>query len=316
MEAEHWPRLRVEDFDLAATLDSGQVFHWSAHECGGMAGFLGSVGEIPVFLAQEGDTIVAPTTRELEAARPYFGLDHDLAAIKATFPPDDPHLAAAVAFSPGLRICLQPKWECLATFMTSSLKQVPQIRRISLRLRERFGKRLRSGDGTEVFAYPGPDALAGAGEEALRACGLGYRAKGLCLAAERIARAEVSLEALAALDDAAALAALCSFHGVGEKIARCTLLFAYGRSGAFPVDVWIGRVLREWYFKRRRRPPGDRELKRFVERHFGEYAGYAQQYLFHFARKNAKRGRSASNVPTAPPCPAEATPSFPRSRDR
>jgi len=300
-EADDWPRLPAEDFDLEATLDSGQVFHWSAHQSGGASGFLGSVGELPVFLAQEGDTLVAPTRGELEAAIPYFGLDRDSGAIKATFPPSDRHLAEAVAFAPGLRVCRQPRWECLATFMTSSLKQVPQIRRMSLCLRERFGKRLLWGDGTPVFAYPGPEVLAGAGEAALRACGLGYRAKGLWLAAERIARGGFSLEDVEALDDDDALEALRSLHGVGEKIAQCTLLFAYGRARAFPVDVWIGRVLREWYFKRRRRPLGDAELKRFVERHFGEYAGHAQQYLFHFARKNAKGGRAPSHVSAVPP---------------
>lgn len=294
MEAEGWHCLPVADFDLAATLDSGQIFHWSPHAWRGKSGFLGAIGDVAVFLAQEDGAVVAGSAEELAVARPYLGLDHDPAIIRATFPAGDPHLAAAVAFSPGLRIGHQPKWECLATFITSSLKQVPHIRQISLRLRERFGKALRAGDGTTLYAYPGPDVLADAGEEALRACGLGYRAKGLWLTAKRIAEGEVSLEALEALDDADLRAALRGFHGVGEKIANCTLLFAYGRLGAFPVDVWIGRVLRELYFKRRRKAPGDVELKRFVERHFGEYAGYAQQFLFHFARKNAKRERLPS----------------------
>ncbi len=291
VDEKGWHRVPVDDFDLAATLDSGQIFHWSAHEWAGKAGFLGTVGNLPVFLVQERNLIMARSAQEIEAAIPFFGLRHEMARIKATFPADDPHLAAAVAFSPGLRICLQPKWECLATFITSSLKQVPHIRQISLRLRERFGTPLRASCGATVHAYPEPSALGEAGEAELRACGLGFRAKGLHLAAERIGKGEVCLDGLDALSDEEVRAALRSLHGVGEKIATCTLLFAYGRLGAFPVDVWIGRVLRELYFKRSRKAPADGELKRFVGRHFGEYAGYAQQYLFHFARKNARKVR-------------------------
>jgi N-glycosylase/DNA lyase len=303
VDEDGWHRLPVADFDLSATLDSGQIFHWSAHEWAGKAGFLGTVGNLPVFLAQDGEMILARSAEELEAAIPYFGLGHELGAIKATFPADDPHLAAAVAFSPGLRICLQPKWECLATFITSSLKQVPHIRQISLRLRERFGIPLRSASGAIVHGYPEPSVIGSAGEAELRACGLGYRAKGLHLAAERIACGEISLDALESRDDDEVRESLRTLHGVGEKIANCTLLFAYGRLGAFPVDVWIGRVLRELYFRRRRKPPTDAELKRFVARHFGAYAGYSQQYLFHFARKNARKGASFPPSSVRPPMP-------------
>ena len=92
-------------------------------------------------------------------------------------------------------------------------------------------------------------------------------------------------------DDEAALADLCKLPGVGEKVANCVLLFAYGRLRAFPIDVWIERVLREMYFKGKRKVTVEK-LKRFSSEYFGPYGGYAQQYLFHHARKTY---RSASN---------------------
>ncbi|MCB1089323.1 MAG: 8-oxoguanine DNA glycosylase, partial [Verrucomicrobiae bacterium] len=203
----------------------------------------------------------------------------------ATFPASDAVLAEAIAWCPGLRLIRQPVWECLATFITSSLKQVAHIRQISLTLRQRYGERLEIA-GHRVHAYPTPAALAEAGETALRACGLGYRAVGMARTAEAIASGRADLGELESLDDDAARDWLLQFHGVGEKIANCVLLFGCGRYGAFPIDVWMDRILRERYFgPRKRQKITPRELQTWAERHFGPAAGYAQQYLFHFARK-------------------------------
>ena len=273
VETGGWP------FDLAATLGSGQVFHW--HAVGG--GHVGAVGEVPVFVKQAGSDAVACTAGTGGLMRRYLGLHADMAALTASFPQDDAALARAMAWCPGLRIVRQPVWECLATFITSSLKQVPHIRAISLRLRERFGRRLELPGLPAAHAYPSAEALADAGEAALRECGLGYRAAFLHRTAVEVAEGRFDIEAVAAMNDDAALAALCTLPGVGEKIASCALLFGYGRSGAFPIDVWIERVLRRLYFPRARKMTAQR-LKVFASRHFGPHRGWAQQYLFHWAR--------------------------------
>ena len=114
---------------------------------------------------------------------------------------------------------------------------------------------------------------------------MGYRAKSLHLAAQQIAGGEVDLAQAAKLDDEEARRFLCRFHGVGPKIADCVLLFAFDRMGAFPVDVWIERILRDRYFSASRKPPGKAQLERWAQRHFGECGGLAQQFLFHHARK-------------------------------
>ncbi|MCB1229252.1 MAG: hypothetical protein KDN19_03245 [Verrucomicrobiae bacterium] len=272
-------------FDLAQTLDSGQVFHWEPCVFEGVAGFAGCLGDEPVWVAQTGDETLAVSGSSSEKIAAYLGIAEPVAALHATFPQDDPVLTEAMAYCPGLRLIRQPVWECLATFITSSLKQVAHIRQISLNLRRRFGEP-RLIAGREIWTYPTPDAIAEAGEAALRESGLGYRAVGLHRTAEALASGNADLDALDQLDVEAARDYLLQFHGVGEKIANCVLLFGCGRYGAFPIDVWMDRILRERYFgprKRKRIKPA--ELQAWAERHFGPNAGYAQQYLFHFARK-------------------------------
>jgi N-glycosylase/DNA lyase len=269
--------LAVEDFDLDQTLDCGQVFHWRREG----PGWLGVIGTQGVYVEQRGAVLHLPRGTEA-LVRHYFALDHPLAEICATFP-DDPAMQAAREFCRGMRIVRQPAWECLATFITSSMKQVAHIAQISHTLRRRYGTAV-PWSGGDLYAYPTPEALARLSEEDLRACALGYRAKNLLGAARLVAEGRVDLAAVAQLDDEAAREELCRLPGVGVKVANCALLFGFERVRAFPIDVWIERVLREIYFPRKRKITASR-LRDFSAGYFGAYGGYAQQYLFHHARK-------------------------------
>jgi len=219
----------------------------------------------------------------------YFALDHPLAEICDSFP-KDPVMNAARDFCHGLRIIRQPKWECLATFICSSMKQVAHIRQISLALRKRFGERRKIGDQL-VHTFVSPPRLAQASEKELRDCKLGYRAKNLRATARLVSSGQAALEAWSALSDAELRKQLCALPGVGPKIANCVMLFAYERLRAFPIDVWIERVLRQHYFSRRRKTSAQR-LRQFSETYFGEHGGYAQQYLFHQARTGGRGDRA------------------------
>lgn len=274
-------RIEAPDFDLAMTLDSGQTFHWERNG----AGFIGSIADGAVYVEQHGSELRTSEGVAREV-RCYFALDHPLAQICAAFP-DDPAMSAARDYCRGLRIIRQPIWECLASFITSSMKQVAHIRQMSRALRERFGTRTMLY-GTHVYAYPPPARIAAASEPELRACGLGYRAKNLLLTAQRVSSGEADLESWRSLPDDELRARLCSLPGVGAKVANCVMLFAYERLRAFPIDVWIERVLRERYFARRRKVTAQR-LRDFCDSYFGEHGGYAQQYLFHHARKTTPR---------------------------
>jgi len=278
-------RIEAPDFDVAMTLNSGQVFHWE--KIGD--GFYGMIGDRAVYVEQRGD-ILKVRFGEMRAlpkvvAR-YFALDHPLEEICASFP-RDPVMDAARDFCRGLRIIRQPQWECLATFICSSMKQVAHIRQISQALRQRFGQR-KQICGVEVFSFPSPDALARTTERELRKCGLGYRAKNLLATAKRVASGEADLDSWRALSERQLREQLCELPGVGMKVANCVMLFAYERLVAFPIDVWIERVLRERYFVRGRKVTS-KAMAEFVANYFGAHGGYAQQYLFHHARMTGKR---------------------------
>ncbi len=271
--------------DLDATLRSGQAFGWVASPEGGWRGTIGREAVEAVPLPCGGGWKLrgaAPAT-----LRRYFGLDLDLSRVVATFP-GDTFMQESLRYAPGLRILCQPPWECLASFITSALKQVAQIQRVSHAMRERYGEPVDAPWG-KACCFPAAVALAAAGEEGLRACGMGFRARPLARTARIIASGEIRLEDLAQLSDAELEAALLTLPGVGPKIAACVMLFAYGRHGAFPIDVWMERVLRERYAPEM---ATQRELRDFARSYFGPCAGYAQQYLFHYAR-TAGAGRSA-----------------------
>ncbi len=269
------------EFSLELTLSCGQLFHWQREG----AGWLGMVGAVPIYIEQDGDRLLVSSGTETLAAH-YFALDHRLVEICASFPAD-PAMQEAARFCAGMRLVRQPKWECLATFITSSMKQVSHIAQMSHAIRRSFGVPAEGAEqrqGQPLFAYPSPARLALVTEAELRACGLGFRAKNLLATAKMVASGEVDLEAVSALDDDSARAELCRLPGVGVKVANCVLLFGYERLRSFPIDVWIERILRELYFPRKRKVTAER-LREFSETYFGPFRGYAQQYLFHHARK-------------------------------
>jgi len=297
------------DFDLEKTLDSGQVFHWE--KVG--KGFVGTIGDLPICIEQCGDALRAKmasaSSRSLRkdahaTVSSYFALDHPLAEICASFP-DDPAMNAARLFCRGLRIIRQPKWECLATFICSSMKQVAHIRQISLALRRRFGDRRKVGDHV-VYTFPPAERIGRATENDLRECALGYRAKNLLATARLVSSGDCDLGSWSALSDPDLREKLCSLPGVGAKIANCVILFAYQRLGAFPIDVWIERVLKQQYFPRKEKVTKP-QLREFAETYFGERGGYAQQYLFHHARMGHRRPDASrdSSTPRSSPERAE-----------
>ena len=297
-------RLAANDFDLEKTLNCGQVFHWEKKG----AGYMGAIGDKAVYVEQRGDRLHFAGV-SAKAIADYFSLDHPLAEICRSFP-RDPAMIAARDFCQGLRIIRQPRWECLATFICSSMKQVAHIRQISLALRKCFRaeKRSRAAKSslaentsdaeknsgaekityvTDVYDFPSAARLARSTEKQLRKCALGYRAKNLLATARLVARGEADLEAWSELPDAELRARLCELPGVGAKVANCVMLFAYERLRAFPIDVWIERVLKQQYFPRKRKVTA-LQLREFCDRYFGEHGGYAQQYLFHHARKSPR----------------------------
>jgi len=292
--------LMAHGLDVDATLTSGQTFSWKRTTGGHWRGWIDGR---PCLVWAQGDALraVGPgLTRD--AVSRYFGLDLPVREIFATFP-SDPWLDKAMAFAPGLRIMRQEPWETLCNFICSSLKQIVQIEQINHELRRTFGDEIGEG----LHSFPDAARLALATEAKLRECKLGFRARHLFVAARQVASSEVSLERIATLPTEEAREHLVRIRGVGEKVANCILLFAYGRAEVFPIDVWVERVLRSLYFNNSQRVKHER-LRAFADSHFGPYRGYAQQFLFHWIRNDPKALPAAvgTRVPSRPKIKAEA----------
>lgn len=271
----------VRDYDMAATLDSGQAFRWVHHH----GAWTGIIGRRCVRLRAGASGIIAETAEPVsdwQWLRSYLQTELDLSTVLSAFPDDEP-MRAAIASCRGLRVLRQDPWECLASFILSSTKQIVQIRQIVSLLCERHGEPVPTlAPFASAAAFPTAERLARLTEPDLRACKMGFRAPYLLGAARAIAEGRIDLEGLRRLPLDDAREQLLQLPGVGRKIADCVLLFAYGFPTAFPVDVWVMKALRKLYFPRRHVKPA--RLRRFVETHFGPHAGYAQQYLFHYMR--------------------------------
>ncbi len=282
--------LEVRDYDLGATLSSGQAFRWNFQD-GAWSGMIGSRW---VRLRADQFSIRAETAEPISDwnwLTHYLQTEIDLGLVLATFPNEEP-MNTSVNACRGLRLLRQDPWECLASFILSSTKQIVQIRQIVAALCERFGEPISAPpQHTPAYGFPSPEQIARATEAELRACKMGFRAPYLLKTARLISEGKISLNSLYDVPVETARLELMALAGVGRKIADCVLLFAYGFQSAFPVDVWVIKALKQLYFARRRVTA--KRLRHFSETHFGPNAGYAQQYLFHYIR--TKAGRTLRN---------------------
>lgn len=251
------------DLDLDETLDCGQAFRWkkinSDYSCTYTGSFVNS--KLTISQTDKGNFIFHDTTEEefLEKWVDYFDFRTDYTSMKKAFS-DDETLSKACSFAGGIRLLRQDSWECLISFIISQNNNIPRIKGIIDRLCDNYGGNFPTA---EIMAKETPDSLS-----YLRS---GFRAKYLCDAADCVNLGKISLSDIAKAPIDEARAALKTIKGVGPKVAECVLLFGMHRTEAFPIDVWIKRVLAEYY------PNGFPEFAK-------ENAGIAQQYLFHYIR--------------------------------
>jgi len=257
----------------------------------------GVVGD-QVFKVRQKNTELEFSNVNEKVIKHYFGLNDDLQKISVGIGRDE-HIRKALSEFWGLRIIRQDPWECLISYICATYKNIPAIRNMLLSLSSSFGEKIVL-DGMEFFTFPTPEKLAGTTEKDLRACGLGYRARYVLETSKRIFENNFELENLSQLPYEQAKKQLCAFAGVGNKAADCILLFSLGKLEAFPVDRWITRVILNHYSQQLPSKLAQRLSKReglsnseyaqlnaFGRGYFGEYAGYAQEYLYHYERLNA-----------------------------
>lgn len=252
-------------FDPDVTFDCGQCFRWDKNEEGSWSGIVGSK-LLTVKKENNKLTIIGANEKYYNKfLQPYFDLDRDYPEILETLK-SDPILRDAIDFAPGIRILHQNPWETLCSFIISQNNNIPRIKGIIKRLCETFGEPIDGG-----CTFPSARRLAGLTVTDLAPLRSGFRAKYILDAAQKVAGNEVDLELLSVIPLDDARNELMKIKGVGPKVADCALLFGCGRLDAFPIDVWIKRVLARFY------PDG------FPE-NLKEYGGIAQQFLFHYAR--------------------------------
>ncbi|MYD51823.1 MAG: hypothetical protein F4W93_10120 [Dehalococcoidia bacterium] len=273
-----------QPFDLESSLFSGQAFRWRKKDKwyeGVIFGRIVRVREVEggiAFATADDDADESPSR-----LRDYFSLDLDLGEVYSTLSRDE-DLRESFDRYRGMRILRQDPWETTLSFLCAQNSNVLRITRNVEDMCRSFGRPVSFGGNTR-HTYPTPDALVAAGEQALRDLGLGYRARYIVSAAERVARGGIDLMALrdASYDDA--LDALTTLEGVGDKVANCIMLFCMDKPQAFPVDTHIRQILRERYPRARRVKSSDiRRVRAWAQEHFSPYAGYANHYLFHSRR--------------------------------
>ena len=270
-----------DSFDLHTTCRCGQAFRWVR---AGDAGQLeeGVVRGRLLRLEQRSTELVVHPPADDEAVAivaDYFRLRQSHAAIEARIARVDPVMGSAVDSARGLRLVAQEPWECLVSYIVSANNSVAQISRVVENLSRAWG---RPVNGSLRYSFPAPSDLGCASETDVLACKAGFRSRSICEAAAKVARGQLDLDAVAAMDYHAAKQELMLLRGVGEKVADCVLLFSMGKFEAFPVDVWIERAVRRLFFGGERVP--HREIRQWAAANFGELAGYAQEYLFAYAR--------------------------------
>ena len=264
-------RIGTETLNLALTLiDSAQCFRWTRE--GERFGCV--LMNEPVWLWREADGIYAEGGLDAAFLRDYLDLDRDYAAVALEYD-RIPQARRAIELYPGLRVLNQPPWEALICSILTANNNVARIQSLSAALCRRYGRRYGA-----LYGFPTPEQLAGATEEELRALKVGYRAPYLIGTARRVVEG-FPLDALRDMPYAEAHRLLTTLPGVGDKVADCALLFGCRHASAFPVDVWVDRLLRDWFgIACASRAAMCRQARELL----GEHAGIMQQFLFHAAR--------------------------------
>ena len=273
------------------TLCCGQLFRWDK-----LGDWWYGVARDKVFKIRQVEDNFEYANVEKKFVEHYFSLDQNLEEIMNSIN-KDPHIDKAIKEYWGLRLIRQDPWECLISYICATYKGIPAIKHMLNNIAQKFGQKV-TYDGKEFYTFPEPQKLCGATEQDLTACGLGYRAKYALATTKKICQDNFDLENLKKIPYLEAKKKLMELPGVGPKVADCVLLFSLEKTEAFPVDVWVKRVILNRYMEKL--PPelskkistnhesisnGDYErLNSFGRNYFGKYAGYAQEYLYHWER--------------------------------
>ncbi len=280
--------LDTREFDLVDTLECGQTFCWNREGEGYVNADIGQV----VYVEQRGNTLHYETSDHDVNLEKMFRLRDPLPEIQRQIMRDG-IVRESIEFAPGLRVISDDFFPCLISFLCSIRNNIPNIRRLTQSIRTKFGP-VYSFRGATYHGFPSPEELSRATEEQLQALGLDWRASFVLRSTKAILEGEIVPDRLVKLGYEDAHKTLKSLHGVGDKVADCVCLFSLGFLEAFPIDVWIERVIQERYGIFTATGKSYAKKSEAARAYFGEYAGYAQEYLYYFTRTKGKKPKSWS----------------------
>jgi N-glycosylase/DNA lyase len=211
----------------------------------------------------------------------YFDINTDYSEIKNYLIKKDSKMKDIIKNGAGIRILNQDFVEILISFIISQNKQIPQIKQVVENLCTRYGDFLEEYKGVKYYDFPSVQILSTLSEEDFRECKAGFRAKYLVDACSKLADGTIKEDDFATLDSSEIRDELCTIKGVGVKVSNCVLLYGLRQKEAFPIDVWIKRIMENIYFKEETKIE---QIQKFADELFGKYGGYAQQYLFYYSR--------------------------------
>lgn len=280
----------VEDFDLGQTLECGQCFRYD--KIGNNDYIIVAMGRM-LHVKQEGKSLIFYDTDEEEYKNiweDYFDLKTDYGLIKRKLLEKDDKIREAIETQGGIRILNQEFDEVLISFIISQNNQIPRIRKIISEICEKYGDEAGTFNGKTYYTFPDSKRLSAVSEEEYRECKTGFRAAYLYCASQLLYEGVINGEELRGIKREEAEQKLISIKGVGKKVADCTLLFGLGFKAAFPIDVWIKRIMEELYFGKEVKKE---IIQEYAWKSFGEWGGYAQQYLFAYARENKLKNKKS-----------------------
>lgn len=272
----------VEDFNIKHIFECGQCFRWKQEENESYTGV--AKGKI-LNVEEKGDKIYLNNTNLEDFNNiwhDYFDLGTNYTEIKNKLKEMDEYLDKATDFGWGIRILKQDQWEMLISFIISSNNRIPMIQKAIDNLSKKFGKFIGEYNGKEYYAFPTPQELSRASKEEIRACQTGFRDKYIKSTADAVANNNDNVYGYSMLDTEQCRKELLKFNGVGPKVCDCISLFGMQKYDTFPVDVWVKRVMQEFYVDEDMSLP---KIRAYALDKFGELAGFAQQYLFYYARE-------------------------------
>ena len=270
--------------NLENSINSGQVFLWKKSQ----KKWYGIDGQ-DVLRVDEFGKIKSYSKQKID----FFREKDDIERIIQSICKDKKTKYAVIKYL-GLRLLRQDPFQCFISFIVSSNSNIQKIKFTLENICKKFGDRVFF-DGMEFFLFPGPKKLAFASLEDIKNCGAGYRSKHIIDASKKVFSGEVNFEYLKKMDYEQAKKTLCGVPGIGNKVADCILLFSLEKLEAFPLDRWMIRILEKYYpdiFELGTKSITDKQYRLLHEKtrkHFGPYAGYAQQFLFKMERENYQK---------------------------